>query len=151
MNQHDAFEAWINTPPKRYTGLSDGWTEMQKEDDVEAFNAGWQAALVHVSPRPEYGGVGSRDVDVAAAQKVWDDAQKESQLIDFDTWSAHPYTKVLEKAIAEDYVPKADFQRLENWKKEGEQIFETTPLLFKMGEWWADRPWRKMKQPKDKS
>ena len=33
-------------------------------------------------------------------------AQKEAQPIDFDTWSAHPYTKVLEKSIAEDYVPK---------------------------------------------
>ena len=33
-------------------------------------------------------------------------AQKEAQPIDFDTWSAHPYTKVLEKSLAEDYVPK---------------------------------------------
>ena len=33
-------------------------------------------------------------------------AQKEAQTIDFDAWSAHPYTKVLENSIAEDYVPK---------------------------------------------
>lgn len=26
----------------------------------------------------------------------------------FDTWKASPYTTVLEKSIAEDYVPKAD-------------------------------------------
>jgi hypothetical protein len=46
--------------------------------------------------------------------------QKEAQPIDFDTWSAHPYTKVLERSIAEDYVPKEAQQcsTPEPWSKE---------------------------------
>lgn len=36
---------------------------------------------------------------------------------------------------------------IENWKKRGEEIIETpgkVSLAFKLGGWWADRPWRRI-------
>jgi len=38
----EAFEAWLVTPPKRYIGPPSEWTEMQKEDDWDV----WQASRV---------------------------------------------------------------------------------------------------------
>jgi len=38
----EAFEAWLVSPPKRYIGPPSEWTEMQKENDWDV----WQASRV---------------------------------------------------------------------------------------------------------
>lgn len=38
----------------------------------------------------------------------------------------------------------AHCKRVEDWKQEGEALFERqgVSVMFSLGAWWADRPWR---------
>jgi len=68
--------------------MSDNFTEQEIELAIKAgsFDADTQAIAI-------------RAMRLASQQEV---AQ------DFDAWQNNPYTKVLQKSIAEDYVPKSD-------------------------------------------
>jgi len=43
-------------------------------------------------------------------------------------------------ALAE---PDQEDQALLEWHEEGEAIMAQAGIGFRLGEWWADRPWRK--------
>ena len=46
----------------------------------------------------------------------------------------------LRRALAE---PEQENQALLEWKEKGEVIMAQAGIGFRLGEWWADRPWRK--------
>lgn len=46
----------------------------------------------------------------------------------------------LRAALAE---PEQLNQALLEWKEKGEAIMAQAGIGFRLGEWWADRPWRK--------
>lgn len=49
----------------------------------------------------------------------------------------------LEKLTAEVAALRAELAAVTAWKEEGEKIFGgANGVLFSLGAWWADRPWR---------
>lgn len=37
---------------------------------------------------------------------------------------------------------EAEIKRITDWKDEGANILENAGVGFKLGVWWADRPWK---------
>jgi hypothetical protein len=56
------------------------------------------------------------------------------------SWACVEAVAVLEAALAE---PEQENQALLDWKDEGEAIMAQAGIGFRLGGWWADRPWRK--------
>jgi hypothetical protein len=57
---------------------------------------------------------------------------------------------VMQEAIAEIETLQAHVARIEEWQQKGEKEFrpERTTWHFRLGAWWADRPWRE--RPNDR-
>ena len=55
-----------------------------------------------------------------------------------------PYIEQLHKALETELTSQSTSQELAEWMTKGETLIEgkNNGVLFALGGWWADRPWR---------
>lgn len=95
-------------------------------------------------------------VSKETAQWIWECAQRETLRTDTELAAAlgwplgiHSPETGRKELLAYAAEMRNHINAVTEWTREGEQLLspgESASVLFALGAWWADRPWRKRKK-----